>query len=147
MGIGQILRGDDGVGVAVAQALRPFADENLLVVEAAHAPENCTGIIYRFAPDLVLMVDAAQMDELPGTIRWLDWQAANGFSASTHTMPLMMLGRYLTAVLTCEIALIGIQPAFMGMTETLSPEIEAAATAVSYTVASLLYDLYDHNVS
>lgn len=136
LGIGQTLRGDDGVGVAVARALRPFAAKDLLVIEAAHAPENCTGEVRRFAPDLVLLIDAAQMNEPPGTIRWLDWRACDGLSASTHTMPLTMLGRYLTAVLPCQIALIGIQPAALDLAETLAPEVAEAALEVAQTIGN-----------
>jgi hydrogenase 3 maturation protease len=138
LGVGQELRGDDGVGLAVVRGLRPFAHPNLLLVEAAHAPENCTGQVRRFAPDLVLLVDAAQMDAPPGTIRWLDWRNCDGVSASTHTMPLSLLGEYFTAVLNCEVALIGIQPASLALTDTVSPEALAAASTVSQAIAALL---------
>lgn len=138
LGIGQSLRGDDGVGLAVVQGLRPFTHPNLLLIEAAHAPENCTGQVRRFAPDLVLLVDAAQMDAPPGTIRWLDWRACDGLSASTHTMPLSLLGEYFTAVLPCEVALIGIQPASLALAGALSPEALAAASTVSQAIAALL---------
>ena len=40
-------------------------------MEAGPAPENFTGPLRRFRPDLVLLVDAAQMDAEPGTIGWL----------------------------------------------------------------------------
>ncbi len=138
LGIGQALRGDDGVGLAVVQALRPFAHPNLLLIEAAHAPENCTSQVRCFAPDLVLLVDAAQMDEPPGTIRGLNWRACDGLSASTHTLPLSMLGAYFTAVLPCEVALIGIQPASLALADALSPEALAAASTVSQAIAALL---------
>jgi hydrogenase 3 maturation protease len=137
LGIGQALRGDDGVGLAVAQELRPFAHENLLIIQAAHAPENCTGQVCRFQPDLVLLVDAAQMNEPPGTIRWLDWQACDGVSASSHTLPLTMLGRYLTAVLPSEVALLGVQPATLEIAESLSPQVAAAARQIVQAIANL----------
>ncbi len=50
-------------------------------------PENCTGAVLRFAPDLVVLVDAAEMGEAPATIRWLDWQETTGLSASPPTLP------------------------------------------------------------
>jgi hydrogenase 3 maturation protease len=137
LGIGQALRGDDGVGLAVVQALRPFTHQNLLVIEAAHAPENCTGQVRRFAPDLVLLIDAAQMNEAPGTIRWLNWQDCDGLSASTHTMPLSLLGHYLSAILPCKIALIGIQPATLELAETLSPELTKAAALIVETLTAI----------
>lgn len=137
LGIGQALRGDDGVGLAVVQKLRPLAQPNLLLIEAAHAPENCTGQVHRFGPDLVLLIDAAQMDEPPGTIRWLDWHTCDGLSASTHTMPLSLLGKYFTAVLQCEVALLGIQPASLELLETLSPAATQAAAQVVEVLAQI----------
>ncbi len=137
LGVGQALRGDDGVGLAVVRGLRPFTSPNLLLIEAAHAPENCTGQVRRFAPDLVLLIDAAQMDAPPGTIRWLDWRRCDGLSASTHTMPLSLLGEYFTAVLHCEVVLIGIQPASLELDETLSPEVTAAAAQVVEALANI----------
>ncbi|MBK8901099.1 MAG: hydrogenase 3 maturation endopeptidase HyCI [Anaerolineaceae bacterium] len=137
LGVGQTLRSDDGVGLAVVRGLRPYAHPNLLLIEAAHAPENCTGQVRRFAPDLVLLIDAAKMDEPLGTIRWLDWRCCDGLSASTHTMPLSLLGEYFTAVLHCEVALIGIQPASLEMGEMLSPEATAAAEQVMEVLAGI----------
>lgn len=125
------------MGLAVVRGLRPFTHPNLLLIEAAHAPENCTGQVRCFAPDLVLLVDAAQMEEPPGTIRWLDWRCCDGLSASTHTMPLSLLGEYFTAVLHCEVALIGIQPASLELGEMLSPEATAAAGQVVETLAGI----------
>lgn len=125
------------MGLAVVRGLRPFAHPHLRLIEAAHAPENCTGQVRHFAPDLVLLVDAAQMDAPPGTIRWLDWRSCDGLSASTHTMPLSLLGEYFTAVLHCEVALIGIQPASLDLGETLSPQAIAAAEQVVETLAGI----------
>lgn len=136
LGVGQALREDDGVGLAVVQGLRPYAHPNLLLVEAAHAPENCTSQVRRFAPNLVLLIDAAQMNEPPGTIRWLDWRDCDGMSASTHTLPLSLLGEYFTAVLHCEVALIGIQPASLELGRMLSPEATHAAEQVVAALAT-----------
>lgn len=130
MGIGHELRGDDAAGLLVARALRPYANDHFLVVEAGHAPENYTAPVRRFAPDLVLLVDAAELGELPGTIRWLEWTETTGISASTHTMPLYLLGRYLATEANCVVGLIGIQAADTGLNAPLSAEVEKAVAAV-----------------
>jgi len=149
VGIGQALNGDDAAGVKVAQALSrrqragrggaaqpaPFS---LLVVEAAHAPENCTGVIRRFAPHLVILVDAADMGDPPGTIRWLDWQDTSGLGASTHTLPPYLLARYLTTELSCDVALIGIQPKGTDLGGPVSPPVQRAVRAVGEGLAALL---------
>jgi hydrogenase maturation protease HycI len=136
VGVGHELRGDDAVGVLVAQILKPLLARNhhILVVDGGHAPENHTGTLRRFAPALVLLVDAARMDEPPGAVRWLAWQETSGLSASTHTMPHYVLAQYLTAELGCEVALIGIQPEHMSMDDPPSSPVQKAVVDV---VASL----------
>jgi hydrogenase 3 maturation protease len=149
VGIGQALNADDGAGVLVVQALskrqragssdapRP-APFSVLVVEAAHAPENCTGAIRRFAPDLAILVDAAEMGDPPGTIRWLDWQDAGGLGTSTHTLPLSLVARYLATELACEVALIGIQPQDTSLGAPVSAPVRRAIGSVSQALAALL---------
>jgi len=129
LGIGHELCGDDAVGVRLAEMLSPIAraNERLLAIAAGPAPENFTGPLRRFHPDLVLLVDAAQMDATPGTINWLDWQATGGISASSHTLPLHILITYLIAELGCQVALIGIQPAQTYADGPLTARVQAAA--------------------
>src|SRR5512138_1713340 len=89
LGIGNELSGDDAVGVVIAGELRQRLDPraDCFVLDAATAPENFTGPLRRFRPDLVLLVDAAHLSGEPGTITWLDWQQTDGVSGSTHTLP------------------------------------------------------------
>ena len=82
MGVGHELSRDDRVGTWVAQQLRPFTSDTFCPIEGGHAPENTTGRIRKFAPDLVLIVDAAVLNEPPGTIQWIDWEQAGGLSAT-----------------------------------------------------------------
>jgi len=132
VGIGHELCGDDAVGICLARTLRPLAagNESLLVVDAGSAPENFTGPLRRFRPDLVLLVDAAQMDAEPGTVGWLDLQAVGGISASSHTLPLHILVAYLVAELGCKVALIGIQPEQTFADVPLTTCVQRAAEAV-----------------
>jgi hydrogenase 3 maturation protease len=112
VGMGHTLYGDDGAGILLTRLLRPLERnmEGLLVVNGGSAPENCTGLLRHFMPDLVILVDAAQLHNAPGTIQWLPCEMTAGFSASTHTLPLHLISSYLRMELVCEIALFGIQP-------------------------------------
>ncbi len=140
VGIGQELRGDDAVGMFLASRLQgePTRSGRLLAVEAGPAPENFTGTLRRFRPDLVLLVDAAFMNEPAGTIGWLSWQDAAGFSASTHTLPLHLLAEYLTAELGCEVALLGIQPAQLSVGAELTPRVRQSALELCAALRSNL---------
>ncbi|MCS7221416.1 MAG: hydrogenase 3 maturation endopeptidase HyCI [Anaerolineae bacterium] len=148
VGIGHELRGDDAAGVVVARNLvEAFSNQGpstegssgvafwlsdwLLVVDAGPAPENCTGPLRRFEPDLVLLVDAAQMGTAPGEIRWLTWEDVSGLGMSTHMSSLRLLAGYLAAELGCEVALIGIQPADDSLGAPLSPAVRQAVEVIT----------------
>lgn len=138
IGIGQEMRGDDGVGAMVARALLANNSEQLLVIDAGCAPENFIGPICRFQPDLVLLIDAVSMDETPGTIKWFPSGIFEGFNGSTHSLSLDVFTSYLLANLNCEIALIGIQPAYTQIRDCLSPKIQQSAQAVVCKLAENL---------
>jgi hydrogenase maturation protease HycI len=132
MGIGHELCGDDAVGVRIAGLLRArLASEHVLAIEAGPAPENFTSVLRRFQPDLVLLIDAALMGEQPGTVRWLDPANAQGFSASTHTLPLDILVSYLASELGCSTAILGVQPEQTFADAPLTPRVQAAAEQVA----------------
>ena len=140
VGIGHELCGDDAVGLAVIEQLEHSAAvyspaAEWLLINGGSAPENVTGALRRFHPDLVVLVDAAQMDEDAGTIRWLDWQQTRGLSASTHSLPPYMLALYLNHELGCEVALLGIQPQTNQVDQPLSL---VAAQAAAEAAAGLL---------
>lgn len=112
--------------------------EHVLIMDSGHAPENSTAALRRFAPEIILMIDAAEMNERPGSIRWIDMNELDGMSASTHSMPLSMLARYLTLELNCEIKLLGIQPQSNTVGEWVSPQV---VESVNEIVASLISSL------
>ena len=109
-----------------------------MILEAGLAPENVTGAVRRFAPDLVLLVDAAEMGEAPGTIRWLDWQETTGVTGATHALPPSMVAQYLAAELGCVVALVGIQRQDNTFGAALTPAVRRAVRTVSTGLSALL---------
>ena len=142
VGVGNDLRGDDSVGLEVARALlsdvRCRNRPDLLVFEGGPAPENRTGEIRAFQPGLVLFIDAAQMDEPPGTIRWIPLDTIDGMSASTHSMPLSILARYISLEFSCEVAVLGIQPGQNAIGSELTPPVRAAVDEIVDEICALL---------
>ena len=134
VGIGNPLRNDDIAGTLVANELlqRECAiDANhFLVIQTGHAPENVTGELRDFRPHLIILIDAADMRAEPGTICWVPIQFIEGMSASTHSLPLSMLARYLTLELNCAVVLVGIQPKSTAIGATASPEILVAVNEI-----------------
>jgi len=151
VGIGHEMRGDDAAGVVVARALKPRyrgrptrgprtrgARATVLVIDAGPAPENHTGSLRRFGPDVVVLVDAAEMGVRPGTVRRLRQEAASGVTASTHTLPLSVLCAYLVHETHCVLTLLGIQPGSNAIGDPLSPSVARAVERVVRSVEHAL---------
>lgn len=137
LGVGHELRGDDAVGCHIVRVLQdvPWSgDKRWLLLEGGAAPENQTGALQRFAPDVVLMIDAAQMGEAPGTISLLRWQETGSVGFSTHAVSLSLVASYLVAELGCKVLLMGIEPASLALGAALSAPV---ASAVEEIVAGL----------
>jgi hydrogenase 3 maturation protease len=109
VGVGHELRGDDAAGIAIVQALQSSVNAQSLIINAGTVPENVTGALRGFAPDLVLIIDAVQMNEMPGTIRLLDIRDTENCSVTTHTLSFHMFAFYLETELNCMVKLLGIQ--------------------------------------
>jgi hydrogenase 3 maturation protease len=127
LGVGNPMRSDDAAGLLVARLLSQrdwdLDTDRVLIVEAGQAPENSTGQLRRFHPDVVLIVDAADMRATPGAIQWIPEESIDGMSASTHSLPLSVLARYLKLELSCTVAILGIQALSNEVGENVSPEV------------------------
>jgi hydrogenase 3 maturation protease len=143
VGIGNEFNGDDAAGVLVARKLsmRECSDDagHVLIIEAGQAPENITGELRSFQPQVVLLIDAAQMDVDPGDIDWIPWETTTGMSASSHSLPLSMLARYLTLEFECTVHLLGIQPAHNDSNGPVSSEVKASIEDICQTLCEALF--------
>ena len=133
LGVGNEMNGDDGAGVCAVRTLAALtpALPDVLLIEAGAAPESYTGPLRRFAPDLVIEIDAAMLGGEAGATAWLDWREADGLSASTHTLPPSVLAKFIQADLGCEMTIIGIQPERVEMGAGLSPAVAAAVRGLA----------------
>jgi len=111
MGIGSAVRSDDAAGMYFIELLSDMTDQdNLLLIAGSTAPENFTGAIKDFAPDLLFIVDAAHMGLLPGEAKIVPACDIGGVSFSTHMLPLTVMLKYLESESGCDVLFIGIQP-------------------------------------
>ena len=85
-----------------------------------------------------MFIDAAQMDAPPGAIRWLTPQEIASLTASTHALPLNLLSQYLQNELSCQVALIGIQPQQTEFQASLTPSIQLAAAEVVEEIVKMI---------
>lgn len=127
LGVGNSWRSEDAAGLLVARALSTCEcaahPDRFLSIEAGPAPENRTAELRKFTPEVVLIIDAAEMGETPGTIRWIAAEEIDGMSASTHSLPLSMLAHYLELELDCDIRFLGIQVGSNEVGETVSAKV------------------------
>lgn len=141
LGVGSDLRGDDAAGVLVARRLAAFCAARprlrpglrLAAFDGGAAPENLTGEIARFAPDLVVLVDAAFLGLEPGAVEVVPAERIAGLTFSTHMLPAPMVLDYLRARTGCRTAVLGIQ---IAQKEPMSRPSAEVAAAVRRLVAA-----------
>ena len=134
--MGNELNGDDAAGNRVADRLSaiPGFPAHFMSINAGSLPENASGLLRRFAPDVVILVDAADFAGQPGEIRWLEAEQIGGMSASSHTLPLSVLGQYLETEMNCRVEYLGIQPRQLEFDADLSPAVIQAVDEIVETI-------------
>jgi hydrogenase 3 maturation protease len=124
VGVGNRLRGDDGLGPVIVLSLREATD--CPCIDAGDAPENHVGPIVRERPDTILIIDAVHLNGEPGAYVILHEEdiARTGFS--THTLSPHLFMHRLREMVNADILLLGVQPLDMKFGEHLSQPVEAA---------------------
>jgi len=143
LGVGSELRGDDAAGLLVAECLRKsppkkIKQKKLKVFFGSTAPENLTGEIKKFKPACLVIVDSADMNRRPGTVKLINPDQISGISFCTHQLPLKIMTDYLAKSIGCEILIIGIQPGKIDFGAPLSREVEKSAKDISDTIKEIL---------
>jgi hydrogenase 3 maturation protease len=136
LGIGNEMRGDDGLGSILAQKLSNLENNNVTVFDGKTVPENFTGAIKRETPSHIIILDAVEMNEPHGHIKLVAKEEIANYSISTHAMPLSFLIKYLESTTPVEIMLIGIQPENMDLFCEISPKIQESVNYV--------FNLFEH---
>ena len=85
---------------------------------AGTVPENITGALRRYGPDHVLLLDAAEMGERPGTLAIIAPGQVQARFFSTHALPLPVVMKYIEREIGAPVTLLGIQPDRDGKTDT-----------------------------
>ncbi len=142
LGIGNVLRGDDGFGpelaaIAASRGLMP-------AIDAGTTPENQVGAVARMRPELVILADAVHMERTPG---WLDLLTARDLeacsSAGTHALSPGMVMERIAVETGAEVLMLAVQPGNLGFGEPLSPEVGSALE----TAAEILGGLFSPGAS
>lgn len=128
--VGNGLMGDDGAGVLLAQMLRESPLDGWEVLNGGSSPENSVHQVRARAPEFVLVVDAADMDLPPGSIRRIPTdRLADPFLLTTHVLPLSYFVESLSEFVP-QVTLLGIQPEIVAFGYPISPAVRQAVSQV-----------------
>jgi hydrogenase 3 maturation protease len=139
LGVGNTSKGDDAAGLLCAEELKKLilgkAHSRLKILLGQDTPENCTGKIREFNPDLVLILDAAQGSYRPGTIFLVEKDRIEDDGVSTHRISLALLISYLEETIGCRVIVLGIQPLDLGFGEDVSADVKKSAVKLATYLA------------
>lgn len=130
LGIGNILRGDDGLGslfidVVYDKLTKTTKNtDNIFLLNAEAAPENQMTTIRQINPSHIIIVDAVEFDTTPGEIVLINKEQIDEFSFSTHSMPISFLINYIETTIGSKSMIIGIQPESMTLVNTISDVVD-----------------------
>ncbi|EEB73460.1 hydrogenase 3 maturation endopeptidase HyCI [Thermococcus sp. AM4] len=138
-GIGNDIRGDDAFGVLVAERLKELLkNPDVLVLNCGEVPENYTGKIANFKPDLVVLVDAVDFNGEVGEYIIADPEGTLGEAISTHGLPLKFVTQFMKTMVNAEFVLIGCQPGSTGLFQEPSELIRKRAERLAELLAGIL---------
>jgi len=89
VGIGNVLKMDDGVGVYLSRRIKTKGNISSLTVEASI--ENYIGKINSLNPDILILIDCLDMKEAVGTFKLLSLSKIQDLTFNTH-MQVYVLG-------------------------------------------------------
>lgn len=138
LGIGNTLKGDDGIGIYIVEKVNKYLKEarfteaksEVIVIDCGTTPENYTSVIRKHNPDTLILVDAADMGLSPGSYRIIPPEKIEVMHFSTHAIPLSVFMSYVSE--SCgEVVLIGIQPDKMEVGTVLSSKVQRSGNVAA----------------
>ena len=122
IGIGNIIRGDDGFGPLLIEKIKGGLEA--MCLDGGTAPENYLGKIAKENPDTVLIIDAVCLGKNPGQYEILKGEdiAKSGFT--THDISPAMFMEYLTSQTKANVYMLGVQPKDIELGSEMSQELK-----------------------
>lgn len=128
--VGAVLRGDDAAGPMLAKMMQDDPIPGWDVIDGGQTPEDEIAVVRRAQPDVLLVVDAADMGEAPGTIKVVDEDCVvSDFLITTHSLPITFLLKELREACP-KVVFLGVQPAQMEFMGALTPEVNEAVEKI-----------------
>ncbi|MDD1729059.1 MAG: hydrogenase maturation protease [Methanospirillum sp.] len=135
IGIGNDLLADDGIGCFVAAGL---SHPEWKSFNAGTISGDFIRKIREIKPDLLVLVDAADMGLAPGSIRIIPPERISDVGMGTPRFPLDAMYEVIS-VLCREILIIGIQPAVVDIGEDMTDVVKGAGVKLISMFTSSAY--------
>ncbi|HBF39935.1 MAG TPA: hydrogenase maturation peptidase HycI [Firmicutes bacterium] len=131
LGVGAPLRADDSIGLYIVseleKKLKKDSKREYLFCLGELAPENFSGMIRRWSPSHVVIVDAAEIEGEPGSFSLIPSDKIEGASFSTHILPLKILVDYFKQTIGCQIIIVGVRPKLLEFAYPVTDKVKNAA--------------------
>jgi len=131
VGMGRRIRGDESIGLIVADELQALSISRSMIIIAEDRPENYTEEIRHFSPTRILFILANELGSAPWETRLVRIEEHEGIGL--HESPLMTLTHFLSIFIQAEVRLLLIEPK-RGMGEE-SSEIAVEAKKITAEIA------------
>jgi len=136
VGIGNVLKGDDGAGPLVCEQLK-HAKVSAEMIDASTVPENYIQPIIKKAPENLLVIDAIDFGAPPGTIRIFKPEQLNSYTISTHTLSPRLFVDMVCQNIKLDVYFVGIQPAQIQLGQSISPQVSRAIQQLSHALTEV----------
>lgn len=124
VGIGNILRGDDGLGPKFIEILKTKPAMSAGLFDCGTAPENYIFPILATSCDTVVLIDAADLGMRPGDSKVFDLDQISSVSFSTHNpSPRLFTDLLKTGKDNLNIFIVSVQPKTTALGESISKEV------------------------
>lgn len=124
VGIGNLLKSDDGAGVYISRKIEEREKVSALTVEVSI--ENYLGKINSLNPELLVLIDCMDFGEEAGTYKLLDISQVQDLTYNTHNISLKKLKDFFKM----PVFVLGIQPANLDFGENLSYLVKKKADSI-----------------
>jgi len=121
VGIGNVIKGDDGAGCVVVEGLRGKIE--MPVVDCAEVPENYGGWVEKRNLESVVYIDAIDFGGEAGEVRVVPLEKMMMSASSTHSLSLHYMILFLKNEWDGDPIMVGIQPKSMELDDGLSEEV------------------------
>ena len=124
VGIGNLLRQDDGIGVYISTRLKET--NRVKVITAEVSIENYIGKINSIDHDTLVLIDCVDMNKNPGTCELIHPDRVHDMTFNTHNISLKRLSEFFRN----EVLILAIQPEKIGFGENLSYIVREAGNRI-----------------